>query len=294
MNELEIIETSNSSVDVELFNKENKKSVYNLMPQTYRTKLDEMGGLGEYTGMEEWEIKREIKLTPTLNRLRYSFWNEYYRAIDNGIAMKGRNVYAGVCSVEVYHKILKSKANIAWILTPPTDTVTALRETLHYGFDRIREILDLPLYKVESVRVGKDEWEDREVVDEKVAQLMLKAVAMIDLRLHGSYVQVHKVEQKTTNVNLSMKEQPHQAQVVEVDDIDKKLLELRNEVLKDVNKVSGPILSKEIAYLDEQGINVRELPVDKVKLEKSEVLEKECPIEDVNFKKITKKDVEDL
>ena len=247
-------------IEVEFFNKENKKSVYNMMPVKWM-RIVERSGMKEELEKEEWEVKKGLKITPTLNRLRYSFWNEYYRSVDsNSGRMVQKNIFRGVCSMEVYEKMLRNNAYVAWILCPPSDTVVSLRETLNYGLDRIREILDLPLHKLESVKVGKDEFEDREVVDEKVANLMLKAVAMVDLRLHGSYVQVAKIEQKTLNVNKNVTNventylDPKDAEY----SIDAQLEMLRDEVKKDVKKLEAPITVPEMRILDANDISITE------------------------------------
>jgi len=256
---IEDVNAVDKRVEIEFFNKDNKKSVYNLLPAKWVKILNRVG-IRDEIEKEEWEIKKNLQITPTLNRIRYSFWNEYYRAVDTNKNMVNKNIFAGICSVEAYTRILRNNAYIAWILCPPADTVIALKETLNYGLDRIREILDLPLYKIESVRVGKDDFEDREVVDEKVANLMLKAVAMVDLRLHGSYVQVQKIEQKTINVNRNITSVENSyAAPQELDNIDSKLEQLRAEVKREVKKLEAPLNVEEIVVMSKGGINTKEL-----------------------------------
>jgi|ETNmetMinimDraft_9_1059917.scaffolds.fasta_scaffold11168_2 hypothetical protein len=270
----EVAKPIDEIVEIEFFNKENKKSVYNMMPEKWRTLL-ERRGIQEELEKEEWEVKKGLNITPTLNRLRYSFWNEYYRAVDsNRGKMVQKNIFRGVCSMEVYQKMLMNNAYVAWILCPPSDTVVALRETLNYGLDRVREIMDLPLYKIESVKVGKDEFEDREVVDEKVANLMLKAVAMVDLRLHGSYVQVAKIEQKTLNVNKNVTNVTNEYVESTPDfSIDQQLEMLRNEVKQDVRKLEAPINRADMKVLDENDIAISEMTaITPERKEKSEIL----------------------
>jgi hypothetical protein len=165
--------------------------------------------------------------------------------------------------------MMNSDINLAWVMTPPSDTITALKETLNYGFDRIRDILDLPLYKVESVKISNGEFEDREVVDEKVANLMLKAVAMIDLRLHGSYVQVQKIEQKTINTNVNInKSVPTTGKIVPVEDIDKQLIQLRSEVYDEAKKADKRVLRDDIVLMESKGIATRELTEKDIPMER--------------------------
>jgi hypothetical protein len=262
-------------VEIEFWNKDNKKSVYNLMPSRLRT-IVERQGVRDLLSLEEWELKRKVsKISPTLNRLRYSFWNEYYRAVDSCKPMVQRNVFAGVCTAEAYNKFLSKDDCVAWIMCPPTDTVIALKETLNHGLDRIREILDLPLMRIESVKVGKDEFEDREVVDEKVANLMLKAVAMIDLRLHGSYVQVQKVEQTNTNINHNVtNNHPEPITVQNESDLDRELIELKSEVYDSAKKLRLNFNKDEIVEIQANNINPKEITsIPNNKLEQADVLE---------------------
>ena len=176
--------------------------------------------------------------------------------------MNVSQIIGGICTKEKFHKLLCNNAKAAWVLTPPADTVVALQETLSYGLDRVREILSLPLYRTESVKIGKDEFEDREMVDEKVANLMLKCVAMIDLRLHGSYVQVQKVEQKTININKNINTPDTRIvanDLSQIGDVDCRLAELREEVYKDQKKLSAPLTVEEAVILNENGIQSKSL-----------------------------------
>lgn len=252
---------------IDMFDKDNKQSVRNICPVQIRNKIINnalrMKSVAEYLDMDEIALRKVVKIDPQLNRIRLAFWNEYYRAVDAKRDMRTGQIIGGICTAEKFHKLLCNDAKAAWILTPPADTVVALQETLSYGLDRVREILSLPLYKTESVKVGRDEFEDREVVDEKVANLMLKCVAMVDLRLHGSYVQVQKVEQKTININKNMNSTNDMRTVSndlgQIGSVDERLKELRKEVDKDQKKLAAPITVEEAVIINRNGIKAAEL-----------------------------------
>lgn len=260
---------------VTILNLEDKNSVLNKCFSQLRKVLDtnRLSKIQKFLDMDEIELRNHIKLDPQLNRIRLSFWNEYYKSVDGKRKMQVGRVIGGICSVDKFHRLLWNDAKVAWILTPPADTVVALRETLAFGLDRIREILSLPLYKTESVKVGRDEFEDREVVDEKTANLMLKAVAMVDLRLHGSYVQVQKVEQKTVNynqnVNTSTITNNSGPDLSQVGNVDERLAQLRAEVDLDQKKLAAPITVEEGKILKDNdiaivGVTNREAVLDAV------------------------------
>ena len=289
-----VVEQVQQSPEVEIFNKENPKSVYNLVSPSLRRKLFEdekrWNGLKDYLEMDEWDLRTVVKPTPLVNRLRLSFWNEYYKAVDENRNMRMGAIYRGVCSSEKFNKLVWNNGAMSWMLTPPVDTVLAMKETLDYGMDRLREILSLPLYKTESVKIGKDEFEDREVVDDKVAALILKAVAMLDLRLHGSYVQVQKVEQKTINLNKNITNNMRTVEgtVSDADvpmleeDIDKKLRELKLAIQKESQMhATRPITKTEAVVLADNGVDPTHFSQAK-------------HIEEVAEEKLGKFDVEDL
>lgn len=267
------------AINVEIANKDNKKSVYNLMPKKLKNIFnDKSRNISKWIGYDERDLKSELKgkLTPALNRLRYSFWNEYYRRVDNfksaTTGMLQQNIYGGVCSKEAYDKLLNDDLVVAWLLTPPTDTVVALQETLNYGLDRVREILELPIMKVDSVRVGPDEWEDREVVDDKVVNVILKAVAMLDLRLHGSYVQVQKVEQRSTVEHIN--NEPRD--VTPPTDVDAEIAKLRSELTNKLPEPSKKVedISSEALTMDEADYLAYEKNIDVSGVSNSKRVEK--------------------
>ena len=64
-----------------------------------------------------------------------------------------------------------------------------MEEALAYGIERLREILELPMFD----KKGR--------VDGKAAELILKTVALLDQRVKGSVVQ--RAEVRSLNVNMN-------------------------------------------------------------------------------------------
>jgi len=149
---------------------------------------------------DEYNLCKVVQPTPTLNRLRMSFWDEYDRAQEDNDKMVQENIWRGVCSEDQFFKITMKPKSKAWMLYPVVDYDLAINEALTYGLGKIREIFEFPLYKIEVSKAGKDKYETRKVPDVKVADLMLKTVNMLSDRAKGAVVK--KIETKTTGTNL--------------------------------------------------------------------------------------------
>lgn len=134
----------------------------------------------------------------TTMQLRRMFWLEYDRAIETRMLMDMSRVYIGVCSRQGFYKIIQNHAQLAWIVNPPKEYTLETEELLALGLRQVREILKLPLKN----SLG--------FVDTKLAEVKLKAVMMLDMRLKGAYVQrslqvSHNInENTTTNIEATM------------------------------------------------------------------------------------------
>lgn len=98
----------------------------------------------------------------------------------------------GVSNTDYLERIYTLPYAVAWLLCPTLNYETRVESLLERSYDRMREILDLPL---------KD---DNGAVDMKVANLILQVAKMTDMRSRGGYVE--RIEQKTLNVNASARE----------------------------------------------------------------------------------------
>lgn len=240
--------------EVEIYDYDDNNSVINKLPKLLRDKLTtRRKDLEEYLSLDEYEAKKTLTITPALNRLRFSFWNEYFMCVENKRQMTMVSMYGGVCSREQFNKMIMSNDKLAWMLRPPVDTVLAMRETLHFGLDRVREILSLSLYKKESIRISETEWEVNEVVNDKAANLMLKAVAMVDLRLHGNYTQVQKIEQKVESKNINVTKHVENIADATYVDVDAEIAKLKLEVTDDIRKLAKPVTATECRDLSDLG-----------------------------------------
>jgi len=256
------IETA-SKVELEYFNAENKRSLYNIAPDCVRPALNNTH-VKNFLMLPETELRAKLKPNTTLCRLRISFWREFDRAQARLDTMKVQRVVSGICSLEEFRHIVVNTNHIAWLLKPPTDYVNAMEEALVFGIERLREILEIPLIKSEYQRSGEKEWELLESMDIDAANVILKTVALLDMRVKGALVQ--KVEQKvvsenrniTANLNATISNIQLQSQLAP-EELDKKLLRLQKDIAKSTN-VTKPLTIKELKSAQVRGIRVEEMP----------------------------------
>ncbi len=210
-----------SDVAVRPEDSDNPRHVLNLVPDAVRRSMERIPA--EYLLMDEVELESHAprqKWTLVDRRLRTAFWIEYARAQDAGTGMQMTLVYSGTCSRPYfYNTILESKSKLAYIMSPPTNYALAMEEALNFGVMRLREILDFPLYTTDKDGIERP--------DAKVADVILKTVALIDQRVKGAVIQ--RIEQKNLNVHMGAKTAKDQ-DVISVDEIDRKLAELSNSI----------------------------------------------------------------
>lgn len=179
---------------VDLFDRTNKKSVINLLPDSLQAKVfAHSRERPDLFKMNEKELRTQTKPTPTECRLRLAFWNEFNEALAGNSSMVMSNIFTGICSQQYFDSRITNEANcMAWLLCPPANYIVALEEMLMQSQMRLREILD------------EDPVVDGEV-NFKLAELQLKIHQTVENRLRGSTVQRTQLmgEIRTTNMNVN-------------------------------------------------------------------------------------------
>lgn len=181
-----------NSTEISLFDEDNKRSVVSLVTPIVRQAIqDHVFTHGELFNIDERDLYQRLRNdqkqpSPTDNRLRIRFWDEYDRTqAQNFSSMNMVNVVAGICSREFFYaNYLKRAEKVAWLLCPPAGYMTKAEEALEFGLEQLRDILDQP-----HVLGGK--------VDTKLGELKAKIVMMLDVRVKGAVVQ------KSLNMNIS-------------------------------------------------------------------------------------------
>ena len=193
------------------FDPTNPRSLLNICPKEMRDGLSHLPHFWLY--MSEREIEAKVQPEPELNRIRLAFWKEYEKSQSELKPMHLSDIsrHLGFPSVFLI-KAFKSPPQLAWILCPPASYDTFLDEALSHGMKKLRQILDLPLFN-----------QDGEV-NTKAADLVLKAVAFLDLRKHGGIM----ARNMNLNVDASTKELRAITSAAQIEDIDAKIAELES------------------------------------------------------------------
>lgn len=212
----------------------NPRSLINICPPEMKEGLEKIPHIWFF--MNEKEIEVRVQPDAELNRIRLAFWKEYERAQSHIVQMKLSTI-AGALG---YPSIMLKKAfldapKLAWILCPPSTYDNFLDEALQFGMRRLRDILSLPL--VDSS--GR--------VNAKAADVVLKAVAFLDMRKHGGIVN------RSLNLNATIDAKPKDLRDMtkegELEEIDRRIAELeQGQELEMARAAVGPRDAQSIVY----------------------------------------------
>lgn len=214
-------------VTKELFSADIPWGIYNVVPDSFRDALYMIDP--RWMAQREETVAKRADLTERDENFRLAFWTEYNTSKDHDKPFSLHRAMAGVCSPYYYHHtILKSPRKMAYIVYPPSDYMTFMKNMLYKGQQRMKEIMSSSAVK--EVKDGNGKVTGTEV-DMKLANLQLKTFALIDNRVKGAIVQRVKVEQKNLNVNVSAG-QVIDASPTTLVDIDKQLNQIDRELSK--------------------------------------------------------------
>lgn len=143
------------------------------------------------------ELEDRLSITPTLRRLKISFWDQYRKTIDqNAQFISPTAVCADICSTvfwDVY--VVRREEVLAWLFHPPTSFDKKAEEALDFGIERLREeILTAPLYNM-APDGGRGSF------NKDNAAVVLNAIKFLDARVKGSPLQ--RIEQKSLHLHKS-------------------------------------------------------------------------------------------
>lgn len=201
--------------DISVYDKGNPRSVYNLLTDGMKEALEKVPH--HYRLMDEKTARTKFRPSPAMNQLRAAFWLEYNRAQTlQKEQLDPVNIYAGVMTRDYFFNVaMKSKEMVAWMLLPPRAYHAMLNEAWSASMDRLREILEAPLYD----KKGK--------LSTTTANLFVKIYMLLDQRKHGAVVQ------KNVNVNLTGEQAKEAAMVMQnntMEAIDKRLSDLQKKM----------------------------------------------------------------
>jgi hypothetical protein len=223
---------------VDLFTRTNERSLINLLPPEMQQLVWKAAKDREdLFKLDERELKKIARPTPTDNRLRLAFWTEYNRVQEQGEKrMFMVNVYAGICTHQnFYGRYLAYEHNVAWLLTPPSNYVAALNEMLVVGQDNLRQVLEVSPVDAQGE------------VNLKLAELQLKIYLAVELRTKGAVAQRIDTRTESKNFNVNVNADQHDPKIAQaVKEVSKA------ESLDDINRKIALLEEKERAALRKQ------------------------------------------
>lgn len=197
--------------DVKLMDPDNPRGLWKIAPPGLANLMKDLSE--KWFSLSEEDLLKRVGSNPSLNRVRIAFWKEYDRAQEEQRQMRWADISRMVqmptwALSDMFHKDL----HLAYVLCPVASYDAFLEEALSHGMRRIREILDLPL----SDENGK--------VNPKTGELILKAAAFLDMRMHGGFLQKSMNLEARTEIGLQHVQKL--ARELNMDEIDKKIREL--------------------------------------------------------------------
>jgi len=195
---------------------EDPASLFSLLPRQIRERLLNINQ--EYLEKSDEELEALVKPPASLRMLKFRLWDTYASNLENLRPMDYDEICKGVCTpAYLTRAISRNPAVVAWLISPPRKYEEAAEEALMYGLDRLREILQFPLWTKE----GKP--------DTRAAALILNVMKMLDLRVKGLPIQKHEIKQHSLNITASAKEVREISTATSMDEIERKLRALRGE-----------------------------------------------------------------
>lgn len=197
----------------------------------------------------EDDLREKLRPCDLLQRIKISFWDEYNRAQRDGDLMRQNSVVNGVCTLPTFHTKTRDPLAVAWVISPPVSQMIVRKQLIKLGFDRLREVMDLPLYeeKVRFIRGKKGEPPAPhmyKVVNVPLIKEIRTIIEMMENRVEGGIVQRAQIHQVNEQMEASA------VSLNNVEEIDK-LLERLSTVKKAAGLLPAETVDVEVERADE-------------------------------------------
>lgn len=180
--------------DEGMYDKDNPKSLYNLLPPTaqeslLRTKNSFLSDLSTES------IRRNIRYTPEYRlcqKVRTAFWLEYDNALSANRKMKMTRIWQGLCdSSGQFYSLLKQDHFAAWIFSKPMAKDVRERTLLHFAYEQIEDIIAAPHYNKDGT------------LNPYTAKIKVDIWKHLDERVHGGALKRVAVQSEQKNININ-------------------------------------------------------------------------------------------
>ena len=224
-------ELSPEPKEISLVDDSNKFSVINLVHKDFKEKI--LNVPAELLEISLDEIKEKLQPSVMLHRLRFTFWNEYECAIDQGRMMRMSKVWAGICHENHFRdRVSKNQLAMAFILHPPTDYLTVVKESPQAGMENLRKIV--------SAKVIDDDG----TLNPRAADVVIKGIALLDLRVKGAVIQ--RIDQRLVSLNMNKNFEKEESIVNPDSDEMTELPTSLAQLEKEIERVKSQLLAEPI------------------------------------------------
>lgn len=156
-------------------------------------------------------VKREIRMGSGDYRLRTALWKAVARLNVHNPNIKISTLVEKSTDRMIFYRLIECPYRSAWLFIPPANYEEAMEELLARGIEELRDVIVTPH---RDPTTG--------LINTKLVDLKIKAIAMVDQRLKGAYTQ--RVEQKTMQLNVN---QTQNLDDLSMKDIDSRLKQLQ-------------------------------------------------------------------
>lgn len=250
-----------------VFDTSHPRSMVNLLPASVQNRVLSQP-VQDLVNMPEEELEKLVNPSVSIRRLRTAFWMEYERAMkaDNVMHSKIRlySVCCSVCSEQFFlTNVVHNNYALAWIIRPLANYTVALEEALYHGINRLREILNFPLYRPRMNPKTGDYYKDKQTgqilydADANAATVVLKTVALLDLRVRGAIPrtinQYSQVDKRSLNMNVRAA-QGNSKVTIDGDALDNKLLSIEDldQKIRDITKETAKMINNPVFTIPER------------------------------------------
>lgn len=209
--------------EVTFFDKNNKRSVYNLVPPYMQKAIDNIPK--EYHLLSEKQMQRAFRPSFEDSQMRMAFWTEYQRAQFTNTKMGMVSVYYHVYDQYTFTGgVVLDPKRLAWIIKPPAQWVSGMQVILNQGL----QVMFDAIHADNIIMHGH--------LDPRVFNSVFKVIEMANIAMNG--LPVIRTESKSVNMNVNQNTPAaalSEAQLSELQEQRAKLLEQKgSSQIKDV------------------------------------------------------------
>ena len=263
----------------------NKYSLEQIAPPSFRKAMALIPD--EWQHLNEAELKEVCYPTSTVTekcaserryltdaKLRAAFWVEYEAAIKENRVMHGRNIHTGILNETTFYVgVMRDIKRVAWIMHPPGNYVAELNAHLTAAISRYEDVLKIPIFEKICRCWYRCVCKSRSFIAEhesclcqpnckcptttntKAADIILKAIEQIELRVKGSIPVIQKNLNVNYNKDANQNNIPHPDTQQEMEKRLQELMELRQKYIGGA-KTLAQVLDTETKPTEKEVIEV--------------------------------------